>query len=300
METILDWYRLEKPLNLKKVFNNNNPVDCEIGFGEGDFIVKKALNEKNRNFIGIEYSKVCMRKTLRKIKMNKVNNVNLILLDASSAFELLIPESSIENIYINFPDPWPKNRHEKRRLLDKEFSLLAASRLKDKGYIHILTDHSFYRDFILEEMLHYKVFRPMFDNGYQTDLENIIETKYCRKWRNLGKEIYYILFQKVMHPFCERKIKEFKFENKLKIHSSKDKILKLLNKDLQDGNSIVKILKIINEDPDIHLITLFKDYTLFQKKEIILKKENEHYLIEIPEDIFLSKSFELLLKNLED
>lgn len=296
MNYLIDWYKEEKPLNFKSIFKNENSIDCEIGFGEGDFLIKKAIEEKNKNLIGIEYSKVCIRKTLKRIKENKINNINLILLDAESAFEILIPEASIDNIYINFPDPWPKNRHEKRRLLDKEFSILASSRLKEKGHIHILTDHTFYRDFILEEMSHYRVLRPLYENGYTDKIGNIIETKYLRKWKSLGKGIYYILLQKVMHPFSERKIKECRINEKIKIKTKRDDILKLLNKSLKHGNSIVKVLKIEETQNDFNLQILFKDYSLFQKKKLTLKKQNEDYELILPDSIFLSDSFELFLK----
>lgn len=299
MSYLIDWYKEERPLNFRKIFNNENTIECEIGFGEGDFLIKKATEEPHKNFIGVEYSKVCLRKTLKKIKSKNINNVCLIHLDAESALEILFPESSIDNMYINFPDPWPKNRHEKRRLLDKEFSLLASSRLKCKGHIHILTDHEFYRDFILEEMSHYRVLRTVFENGYTEYIENLVETKYLRKWKSLNKKIYYILFQKVLHPYIERKINSYNFDQRTKIVPKEDFIKRLLNKGIKEDYSFIKILKVEEYDDKFNILALFKDYTLFQKKQIILKKMNGYYEIKIPEDIFLSKSFELFLRLLK-
>jgi len=294
---LINWYNLKNPLNFLNIFGNDNPVDCEIGFGEGDFLLKKCKNEPERNFIGIEYSKVCTRKALKKINNYNLNNIRLILLDAESAFDMLIPEISLDNIYINFPDPWPKNKHEKRRLLDRDFSILTSSRLKDNGKVHILTDHTFYRDFILEEMSYYGVLRPLFNNGYKEKTDDTILTKYEKKWRSEGRKIYYIVLQKVIHPFYERKIRyEDIKDGNVKLKNDFERFYK---KAIKDNNSLAKITGIKRLQDKIEIETILKDWSLFQKCKITLipDKMNEYKLI-IPENVFRSYSLKLLLESI--
>ena len=149
MDIGLNWRELDKPVDWKTVFGNENPVDCEIGFGNGDFLVKKSELHPERNFFGIDYAIESFRRAKKKIESTKKTSIKLVCLEAKAAFIVLVPEKSFSHIYLNFPDPWPKKKHFKNRLLDREFFTIAASCSKDKGKIIIATDDPFYRDFIV-------------------------------------------------------------------------------------------------------------------------------------------------------
>ncbi|MCD6277900.1 tRNA (guanosine(46)-N7)-methyltransferase TrmB [candidate division WOR-3 bacterium] len=299
-DVILDWVKVEKPLNFEKNFGNFHPVECEIGFGDGAFLLHKAQSHPDRNYIGIDYSIVSVRKASKKIEKQGLNNVKLIHLDADSAFHLLIPECSLERIYINFPDPWPKKRHEKRRLLDRSFNLLTASRAKKNARMHILTDDPFYRDFILEEVQHYRVWRPVFENGYRINPDGYFQTKYEKKWRSMGKEIYYLEFKKVVHPAVDRLIEEASIPDEVVLPVSMDRLREFIHKPLMFNHSVAKIMG-IKEHPDgIKLDVVLKDYTLFQKKNLLVIPESNSIRLIIPEDVFKGKSLELLLKSISE
>ncbi len=122
----------------KSVFNNDNPIYLEIGMGKGEFIINMALNNPHINFIGIEkYSSVLVH-AIKKIDF-EIPNLRIINADATNIEDFF--EREISRIYLNFSDPWPKNRHEKRRLTSPNFLKKYDSIFKDEKNIIFKTDN---------------------------------------------------------------------------------------------------------------------------------------------------------------
>lgn len=109
---ILDPFKYKK--NWNKVFKNNNPIDIEIGMGKGDFIIGMAKENPNINFIGIEMFDSVLVRAVQKLENEEIPNLRLIRMDANEIDKVF--EKEIDKLYLNFSDPWPKKRHEKRRL----------------------------------------------------------------------------------------------------------------------------------------------------------------------------------------
>ena len=108
-------------IDFKTLFNNDNPNHIEIGMGKGNFIIEMAKTNPNINFIGIEkYSSVILQATKKLDKLELIPNLKLINMDAEKLMDVF-NEKSIDLIYLNFSDPWPKKRHSKRRLTHKNF-----------------------------------------------------------------------------------------------------------------------------------------------------------------------------------
>ena len=104
--------------NWKKYFNNNNPIYVEIGMGKGQFIIKNALLNKDINYIGIEKEKSIVYKALNKVLDTNdkgIDNLVILNIDAANILDIF-EDNEVDKIYLNFSDPWPKTRHEKRRL----------------------------------------------------------------------------------------------------------------------------------------------------------------------------------------
>ena len=158
-------YFIETPQEYKDgwqtVFGNENPIRLEIGCGKGDFV--KGMAEKNPdiNFIAIEKATDIIVLALEKIKNNNLENVRFINFDAINLTEIF-PAHFFDTIYINFPDPWPKKRHAKRRLTSKTFLDIFKNILTDNGSIHFKTDNRPLFDYSLESFT---------ENGYR--LENV-------------------------------------------------------------------------------------------------------------------------------
>ena len=163
----------------------------EIGFGSGDYLVRRALEEPNKNFIGIEMAWLSIRNALRKIALSRVRNVRLIQGDARVLFKRLFVPGSITYIYSLFPCPWPKKRHAKHRLFDAPFLKLLNSRLEDRGSLLIVTDYRPYYDWILGQAS---------GCGFELTTEACpptYSTKYERKWlEEKGQQQFYRIHMK--------------------------------------------------------------------------------------------------------
>lgn len=137
--------------NWNTLFGNQNPIHIEIGMGKGRFLMTLARNNPHLNYIGIEkYSSVLLR-ALQKIQEEPLENVKFIRMDAENITEVFdIGET--DRIYLNFSDPWPKDRHSKRRLTSKEFFARYDQILKTDGQVEFKTDNAGLFDFSLEQV----------------------------------------------------------------------------------------------------------------------------------------------------
>jgi len=182
-------------INLKELFGNENPVNIEIGMGNGEFLVYYASKNPNENYIGFEVNKKVFTKAIKKCEKEALKNVRLVHYDAAF-FVKLLPDNSIKNFYINFPDPWPKKRHHKRRLLKKEFLEELSNKLIKDGHIYIATDHNDYGKEIASNIKQVKSLTSCFHKEYETDLVDYYETKYYKKFAIPGK-IFFFKLKKV-------------------------------------------------------------------------------------------------------
>lgn len=138
--------------DLRLAFPNQAPLVVEIGFGNGDALAKMAQADPDTNFVGIEVHEPGVGHLLRRINELELNNVRVAMADAVEVLERQTQPVSLEGLRIYFPDPWPKKRHHKRRLIQREFLKLAASRIRVEGLLHAATDWQPYADWILEQI----------------------------------------------------------------------------------------------------------------------------------------------------
>jgi len=150
-------------LNFNAVFNNCNDVIMEIGFGSGAATAQIAKDNTGKNYLGIEVHKPGIGRLLWEIEKNNLSNIRIIEFDAMIAVSKLIKEGSLGAIHIFFPDPWPKKRHHKRRLIQKPFTNTLAGCLKQGGYIYMVTDWEDYGLRALEELSLTKTLKNAYD-----------------------------------------------------------------------------------------------------------------------------------------
>ena len=178
--------------NWRKIFDENNlsrKLFVELGTGKGDFITQLAEKNPEINFLGLEMEREVILKAARKIQEKNLENVRLALFDINKISEIFA-ENEIDRIYINFCDPWPKNRHAKRRLTHINFLEMYKKILKNGGEIHFKTDNRGLFDFSLEqfELANLKVHDVNFDLHANEPPENI-RTEYENKFSALGSKI---------------------------------------------------------------------------------------------------------------
>ena len=173
-------------------FGNDHPIRIEIGMGKGKFIHELAGRNPGINYIGIEkYSSVLLR-ALQKMEVFPVPNLLFIRMDAENITEVFDP-GEVERIYLNFSDPWPKDRHAKRRLPSREFLKRYDGILEKDGFLEFKTDNKALFDFALEELTPagWEAAEVTFDLHHDEEMcRNNIMTEYEEKFSSSGNPIY--------------------------------------------------------------------------------------------------------------
>ena len=172
--------------NWNKLFGNNNDIEIEIGTGKGKFIISKAIDNPNTNYIGIEKYDSPLVSAVKKLENLEIKNLKLICFDALFIEELF--DKEISKIYLNFSDPWPKKRHVKRRLSSTEFLKKYDNIFKSEKIIEMKTDNDDLYEYSIESFT---------NNGYEviktdTNYFDKYTTEYEDKFIGLGKNINHI------------------------------------------------------------------------------------------------------------
>ena len=131
-------------LDFTALFGNSTPVELELGAGDGSFLAQYAALQPGRNFVGVERLLGRLRKLDRKTRRTGLTNLRCLRLEATYVLEWMIPAGSLAALHVYFPDPWPKRRHWKRRLVNADFVRLAHTALRPGGVAFLRTDHESY------------------------------------------------------------------------------------------------------------------------------------------------------------
>ncbi len=178
-----------EPLPLDSLFENKQPLEVEIGCGNGSFLVKYAAAQSDRNFLGIERLLGRIRKLDRKAIRLGLTNLTIVRVEASYGIQYFLPPESVTAYHIYFPDPWPKRKHWKNRLVAPEFLPLLKTTLRKEGKVYLRTDNQEYFTQMLETFAGDASFRPIdapesltqvitdFENGFNAEG---IPTRYCQ------------------------------------------------------------------------------------------------------------------------
>ena len=174
-----------------EIFENEYPIHIEIGTGKGRFITEMAKANSHINFIGIErYESVIVTALDRILEEEDLPNLRLLNEDAKNLTEIFA-KNEVSQIYLNFSDPWPKNRHEKRRLTFKSFLDIYQYILKENGEIHLKTDNQGLFEYSLESFSRYgMIVKNISLDLHNSDFEGNIMTEYEEKFSKKGNRIY--------------------------------------------------------------------------------------------------------------
>jgi tRNA (guanine-N7-)-methyltransferase len=171
-------------------FSNDHPIHIEVGTGKGQFVFGMAKANPDINFIGIEMQESVIVSALDRIIEEPLPNLKLLNVDGTNLRDLFAKDD-VERVYLNFCDPWPKKRHEKRRLTYKTFLKLYEDILKEKGEIHFKTDNQGLFEFSLKSFSEYGLLLKFVSlDLHKSDFENNIMTEYEEKFSAKGQRIY--------------------------------------------------------------------------------------------------------------
>ena len=193
-EAILNEPDPEKKINWEERFDDfSKPLAIEIGSGKGRFITTLAKKHPEMNFIGVELQTTAAGMILRTKLEEKIDNLQLMCADAAN-IAMYLPENSVDVVYLNFSDPWPKTRHEKRRLTYKSFLDKYRQILKPKGHLEFKTDNQGLFEYSLVSLNNYGMkFDYVSLDLYHAEneiFERNVETEYEHKFAAKGNPIY--------------------------------------------------------------------------------------------------------------
>ena len=183
-------------LDLDKAFGRNAPTILEIGFGMGETTQKIAQARPEDNFLGLEVFNAGVGALLKRIDENQLSNLRIIQHDAVEVVRDMIAPDTLAGVHIYFPDPWPKKRHHKRRLIQPEFVRLLASRIKPGGYIHCATDWENYAEQMLDVLGNESLLENTADN-YAPRPDYRPQTKFESRGLRLGHGVWDLIFKRV-------------------------------------------------------------------------------------------------------
>ncbi len=196
LEPFLPWRQAERPVDWGARFGRAAPLELEIGFGNGERLVRRAREHPELNLVGLDISWPSARRCLRKIALAGLKNVLLVQADARVALRALFRQGSLRRVDSLFPCPWPADKHRGRRLFTAGFLRLLNSRLEVGGRFRMVTDHHRFFTWVRGQLGQGE---SGFDASWRVRGPGL-ETKYERKWLGQGqRQFYEITLSKVRH-----------------------------------------------------------------------------------------------------
>jgi len=187
----------ETPPDFAQAFGRAAPLVLEIGFGNGEQLLHAGLHETARNFIGIEVHRPGVGRLMNALAAHIVENVRLYNHDAVEVLRHCIAPASLDEARVYFPDPWPKKRQQKRRLIQSEFAALLASRVRRGGRLHLATDWADYSTQMLEVLDAAPDWRNLAGSGSTLPRPDWrIETHFEKRGMRLGHGVWDLLYER--------------------------------------------------------------------------------------------------------
>lgn len=192
----LDVEILPRPLDWAALFGNDHPVELEIGMGKGTFLTEQAKGRPEVNFFGIEWARWFWRSASDRLRRNGCVNARTVRAEAGFFLAEFVPEASLSVLHIYFPDPWPKSRHHKRRLIQPKFMPLVQRVLAPGGRLQIVTDHKEYFEQIEATVQGSGLKVIDYNRPGSAGEGEFVGTNFERKYRREGRPFFAIAAQK--------------------------------------------------------------------------------------------------------
>jgi tRNA (guanine-N7-)-methyltransferase len=189
-----------KPIDFKELFGRDGPVILEIGFGMGETTAAMARANPHWNLLGVEVYRPGVGALLGRIEKEEIKNIRIIEHDVVEVLAQMIPEESLDAVHIYFPDPWPKKRHHKRRLIQQEFLTTLSRKIKAGGLLHMASDWPEYAQQMLDVGEACASLKNHAGSGFSPRPEWRPLTKFETRGLRLGHPVADVLFEKRSSP----------------------------------------------------------------------------------------------------
>ena len=188
------------PLDWQTIFGNHQPLTVEIGFGNGEYTLELARRHPDRNFVGFETSQGSVAKTVRRMYKEGLSNVRIVMTDGRFGLRNLFDDESVDCVILNFPTPWSKGRHFRRRVAVTDFFRTLQLILTPNGRLELATDVLNYAVDV------YKMSKAMGFNAKEMVINGPREimTRFERKWRHYERNIHTLTVYRGKHEKCDR------------------------------------------------------------------------------------------------
>lgn len=187
---------LKKLGSCASLFPYQRPLELEIGCGIGDFIIQIAARRPEHNFLAIDIFNQGCRSTCSRVEESGLDNIRVMRMEARYLLHHYLGGNSLQALYINCPDPWPKKRHRKRRLVNREFINLALYCLEDDGVLNFSTDFTDYGEEVAELLNQDPRLENLNNVPYTNELGDYPVSKYMRRFLDLQQPIYLCRYRK--------------------------------------------------------------------------------------------------------
>lgn len=269
------------PLAWENIFRRRAPLAVEIGFGNGEYLVNWAGKEPGWNFVGIEQSSASVERLQKRLIKAQIGNVRILRDDAAFALRELFPGESIDAAVMNFPDPWPKERHSRRRLLKPSFIEVLAFVLKLNTFFELVTDQVWLAEDTSQLFSESNYFRT---GEIEKNPRREIATKYERKWRRMGRDSYRVRAKKINQSKIKRIMEDasmphFVIKNRL----TAEQIARNVGREYSMGDSFFIIKDIFTHlSGEAYLLkTITRDGDYQQKFFLFLTKHKSDWLLKL-------------------
>lgn len=181
---------LEKPLTSRSLFGEDLPLELEIGTGKGTFLLSESMRRPEVGFLGVEYARRYWLYAADRLRRSGCANARVVLADAGELVSDWLEDASLSGVHIYFPDPWPKTRHNKRRLVQPGFVSKLARKMKSAARLQIATDHREYFDQILAVLEASPLEVVPFGPTASAEPDELVGSNFERKYRREGREVF--------------------------------------------------------------------------------------------------------------
>ena len=205
-DLLVDWRGVAWPVDWAECFGRRAPLTLEIGFGNGEFLAMEAREHPERDYVGIELSWSAVRRLFRRLERRRLDaaaappNVRVLMADAAVALRHLFAAESLDEVVANHPCPWPKARHLERRLFDREFLSLLATRMAPGARLTLVTDHQAYAEWLGDELAAQTALASCHATIEAPGIPGRRTTKYQRKAMAEGVAIHYFEWERSAAP----------------------------------------------------------------------------------------------------
>ena len=192
----LDVESLPRPIDWVALFGNNHPVELEVGTGKGTFLTEQARTRLDVNFFGIEWARWFWRYASDRLRRHNCLNAHTIRAEAGYFLTEFVPAASLSVLHIYFPDPWPKARHHKRRLIQPKFMPIVERALVTGGRLQVVTDHQDYYEQIDSTVRGSRLAVIEYNRPGSASEGEFVGTNFERKYKREGRPFYAIAAQR--------------------------------------------------------------------------------------------------------